>query len=86
MDINSLPIEIIDYIWTFDNTKYYNFDICIDNLKFFYNKYHTILNLYRIGRGNRYNWWLKEYGNFPGKSILKKIREHNAFERVKNND
>ena len=91
MKYSDLPDEIIDYIWSFDNTKYNNFDKCINKIKYLYRTFEKVKRIYISCNNNNYynhnlnscTWWLNEFGDFSGKYILKKIREHNSFKNIK---
>lgn len=91
MNTNTLPVEIVDYIWSFDNTKYNRLNNCIERIKFFNHAFEIIKNIFKSCINNSYynynynsintsRWWLSEYGDKPGKFILKKIREYNKFQ------
>ena len=94
--LNSLPIELLNYIWTFEGTKEDRYNKCVSELNDIFSKfnkaYKTAVTLdynhrYRMIWPMRYmnsnpSEFLYTYTNKEHHYYLKKIRENNAFYRI----
>lgn len=77
--MNNLPLDIINYIWSFDDTKYNNYDICLYELNKVFLEFNHKMKLANKFYFNKYSWFKTEYSNNSHKFYLKKIRQNNKF-------
>lgn len=77
--MNTLPEELIDYIWCFDGTKEKNYSNCINELNENIQRYNKLL---LISVSNRLScWFSREYNNNEHKFLLFKLRERRIFNK-----
>ena len=84
--MNNLPLEITNYIWSFDDTKYNNYKLCINELNKLFNEFRHKMNLTKNYRSNRYSWFRIEYLNYSFKFYLKRIKQINKFNYLIDNE
>ena len=71
--MKNLPVDIIDYIWSFDDRKYKNYTSCIKELNIITHKLDVAM---KFAYGCRDAWWFfHRYKNKEYRYILFKIRE-----------
>lgn len=84
--MNNLPLEIINYIWLFDDRKYNNYKLCVNELNKLFNEFTHKMNLTKNYRSNRYGWFKREYLNYGFKFYLKRIKQINKFNYLIENE
>ena len=78
--LHNLPIEIVDYIWTFDGRHLTNFNNCISELNDIFKRYIQIYVTSK--RYYKTSWFWKKFEYYEHKFYIQKIRERNSFNRV----
>jgi hypothetical protein len=78
--MNNLPVELIDYIWSFEGSKEKKYSDCINELNENIQRYNKLVNI-SISNSLSY-WFSNKYYNNEHKYLLFKLRERRKFNAI----